>query len=67
MNTEKTEKKKVNRINRKKQMIGIWVDPKIYKEFKKILIDKNYSISVFFRNYMLNYVKNEELRKKFKI
>ena len=66
MNTEKTEKKKVNR-NRKKQMIGIWVDPQIYKEFKKILIDKNYSISVFFRNYMLNYVQNEELRKKFKI
>ena len=64
MNTEKTEKKKVNR---RKKMIGIWVDPKIYKEFKKILIDKNYSISVFFRNYMLNYVQNEELRKKFKI
>ena len=64
MNTEKTEKKKVNR---KKQMIGIWVDPQIYKEFKKIMIDKNYSISVFFRNYMLNYVQNEELRKKFKI
>ena len=64
MNTEKTEKKKVNR---RKRMIGIWVDPQIYKEFKKIMIDKNYSISVFFRNYMLNYVKNEELRKKFKI
>ena len=59
-----TEKKKVNR---RKRMIGIWVDPLVYKEFKKILIDKNYSISVFFRNYMLNYVKNEELRKKFKI
>ena len=63
MNTEKTEKKK----GRKKQMIGIWVDPKIYREFKKILIDKNINLSVFFRNYMLNYVKNEELRKKFKI
>ena len=64
MNTEKTEKKKVNR---RKRMIGIWVDPKIYREFKKILIDKNFNLSVFFRNYMLNYVKNEELRKKFKI
>ena len=64
MNTEKTKQKKVNR---RKQMVGIWVDPQIYKEFKKIMIDKNYSISVFFRNYMLNYVKNEELRKKFKI
>ena len=59
-----TEKKKVNR---RKRMIGIWVDPLVYKDFKKIMIDKNYSISVFFRNYMLNYVKNEELRKKFKI
>ena len=64
MNTEKTEKKKVNR---RKRMIGIWVDPQIYKEFKKIMIDKNYSISVFFRNYMLNYVQNEEFKKKFKI
>ena len=64
MNAEKTEKKKVNR---KKQMIGIWVDPLVYKEFKKIMIDKNFNLSVFFRNYMLNYVKNEELRKKFKI
>ncbi len=64
MNTEKTEKKKVNR---RKRMIGIWVDPEVYKDFKKILIDKNYSISVFFRNYMLNYVQNEEFKKKFKI
>ena len=64
MNTEKTEKKKVNR---RKKMIGIWVDPEVYKDFKKIMIDKNFNISVFFRNYMLNYVKNEELRKKFKI
>ena len=64
MNTEKTEKKKVNRT---KQMVGIWVDPLVYKEFKKIMIDKNFNLSVFFRNYMLNYVQNEELRKKFKI
>ena len=59
-----TEKKKVNR---RKRMIGIWVDPLVYKDFKKIMIDKNYSISVFFRNYMLNYVQNEEFKKKFKI
>ena len=64
MNTEKTKQKKVNR---RKQMVGIWVDPLVYKEFKKIMIDKNFNLSVFFRNYMLNYVKNEELRKKFKI
>ncbi len=61
MNAEKTKQKKANR---KKKMIGIWVDPLVYKEFKKILIDKNYSISVFFRNYMLNYVQNEQFKKK---
>ena len=59
-----TEKKKVNR---RKRMIGIWVDPEVYKDFKKILIDKNYSISVFFRNYMKSYVNNEQFKKKFKI
>ena len=64
MNTEKTEKKKVNR---KKQMIGIWVDPEVYREFKKILIDKNFNLSVFFRNYMKSYVNNEQFKKKFKI
>ena len=64
MNAEKTKQKKANR---KKKMIGIWVDPKIYREFKKILIDKNFNLSVFFRNYMLNYVQNEEFKKKFKI
>ena len=64
MNTEKTEKKKANR---KKQMIGIWVDPEVYREFKKILIDKNFNLSVFFRNYMKSYVNNEQFKKKSKI
>ena len=64
MNTEKTEKKKVNRT---KQMVGIWVDPLVYKEFKKIMIDKNFNLSVFFRNYMKSYVNNEQFKKKFKI
>ena len=64
MNAEKTKQKKANR---KKKMIGIWVDPEVYREFKKILIDKNFNLSVFFRNYMKSYVNNEQFKKKFKI
>lgn len=47
------------KVNRKKKLIGIWVEPAEYKEFKKVLIDKNINLSIFFRNFMKNFNNNE--------
>lgn len=43
------------KVNRRKKLIGVWVEPSEYKEFKKVLIDKNINLSTFFRDFMKNF------------